>query len=116
MSKIMLPSDMEFKGLNCDSEPSTSLENMGKPKVTVDLRKQVGLFPPAFNELRKQLYEEHVDLWEVVGGMMIYNHEYFLQSMNDVLDCRCDARQGIQACCEHWLKALQLRVKTRRLG
>ena len=116
MGKIILPNEpITFDGLNCDSEPSSVLENMVKPKVSTDMRKLPGMFPPAFNELRKQLYNNHVDIWEVVSGMMIYNHEYFIESMNNILDCVCDHRMGMQVCCERWLKALETRPQTRRL-
>ncbi len=106
-----------WTGVNCDSEAAPTLEAMaaGTPKVSCDLRQAgSGMFPASFNKLREVLYNEHADLWEVVGGMMIYNHDYFIYSMNETLDTVCDARMTMSACCDIWLEKLKSRPKTYR--
>lgn len=99
-----------------DKEVSNSplLESMGTPPKTSHMERMVGMFPPAFNKLREVLYEEHHDLWLVVGGMMIHNHDYFFKHMNGVLDTICTPELGIELCCERWIKALEHRQKCYR--
>lgn len=93
---------------------SSLLESLGTPKKTTFMEREVGMFPPAFNQLRNVLYEEHADLWEIVSGMMIHNHEYFIHSMNETLATICIPELGMQLCCERWLKALERRPKVYR--
>lgn len=93
---------------------STMLETLGTPKKTADFERAKGMFPPAFNQLRKVLYEEHQDLWQVCSGMMVHNHEYLLYTLNGALDTICTPELGIQLCCERWLKALERRPKDMR--
>lgn len=95
---------------------SVLLESLGTPKKTSHMEKQYGMFPPAFNKLREVLYEEHHDLWQVVGGMMVHNHDYLFAHMNGVLDTICTPELGIELCCERWLRALERRPKTYRRG
>lgn len=104
-----------MKQLNGD-DPVTSamLEQLGTPRKTTHFERLNGMFPPAFNKLRETLYEEHHDIWLVVGGMMIHNHDMFISSMNDILDAICVPEMGIEACCERWLKLLEHRPKTWR--
>lgn len=121
MSKIILPNTPEFTGKNCDSEDSQMFEGLvtGIPKTTCDMRKLGGLFPPAFNELRRQLFEEHHDMWEICGGMMIYNHDMLFEYLNSELEqwlfmpVMPDA--SIQDACTAWLRALAQRPKVWRL-
>ena len=113
MKKLMLDAP-EFTGLNCDSQASPTLEGLGTPRKTCDMRNVSGMFPPAFNELRKKLYEEHTDMWNICGGMLIYNHDLLFEYLNNELDCICSPEFGMQLCCERWIKALDLRVKVSR--
>ena len=115
--KLFLPSDKLWTGVNCDSEESKALENFatGIPKQSCDLRQAgSGMFPLSFNQLRATLYNEHADIWEIVSGMMIYNHEYFILSMNEILDTRVSPNMGMDASCQVWLTALENRPKTYR--
>lgn len=90
---------------------SALLEGMGTPAKTTHFERLNGMFPPAFNKLREVLFNEHADLWAVVGGMMIHNHDYFFAHMNGVLDTICTPDLGIELCCERWIKALEQRPK-----
>lgn len=101
-----------------DDEPNTSplLEGIAVtvPPKTTHFERLNGMFPPAFNKLREVLYEEHHDIWLVVGGMMIHNHDFFIHSMNNILETLVTPSMGIEAACEHWIKALAKRPKTYR--
>ena|ERR1017187_3662398 len=116
MAKKLILDSPEFTGLCCDSEKSQLLDTPGIPKVTCDMRNVSGMFPPAFNKLRELLFEEHYDLWCIVGGMMIYNHDLLFEHLNKELDCCCDPRLGMQACCEKWIAALNGRIKHYRFN
>jgi hypothetical protein len=103
----------EWNGLNCDSESSQLLETT-IPEKSCDMRNVSGMFPPAFNELRKVLFEEHSDMWKVCGGMMIYNHDYLFDYLNNELKMHCTPILGMQECCTRWLLALKSRPKSYR--
>lgn len=75
-----------------------------------------GMFPPAFNKLRQVLYEEHHDLWQQCGGMMIHNHAALLEFLNTELDTTVVPSHGITNGCEIWLKLLAKRPKVWRRG
>ena len=111
MTKKLILDAPEWNGINCDSEPSSTLEATGIPKKSCDMRNVSGMFPPAFNELRKQLFENHWDLGFQCLGMMIYNHDILFETLNSELDCICHPDMGMQLCCERWLKALERRVR-----
>ena len=111
MAHKQLIDSPEWNGINCDSEPSPTLEATGIPKKTCDMRNVSGMFPPAFNLMRQKLYEEHTDLWAVVSGMMIYNHDLLFEHLNTELDCVCHPDMGMQLCCERWNAALDHRIK-----
>ena len=118
MSKKLLIDAPEWNGINCDSEASPMLENMGTPKKTCDMRNVSGMFPPAFNQLRIILFLEHTDLWKECGGMMIYNHDMFFEFMNTHLENLMIIipmpDMGMQQCCEIWLRALESYPKSYR--
>lgn len=100
-----------------DDEAQSSsplLEGLCSPKKTSFMELEGGMFPASFNKLREVLFNEHHDLWVVVGGMMIHNHDYFFAHMNGVLDTICTPELGIELCCERWIKALERRPKSYR--
>ena len=106
MAHKQIIDDPLWTGLNCDSEQSKLLETPSIPRVTCDMRNVSGMFPPAFNQLRSVLYNEHCDLWDIVGGMMIYNHDMFFEYMNTALDMNVTPDLGMQGACEQWLAGL----------
>jgi hypothetical protein len=88
-----------------------------KPKKLGNVERQPGMFPQSFNKLREVLYQEHHDLWLECGGMMIHNQEMFIEYMNEHLEQYMfmltppNWVQGIEYCCDEWLKALVKRPK-----
>ena len=110
MSNILLDAP-NYNGLNCDSESSQLLETPGIPKKTCDMRNVSGMFPEEFNELRRQLFNEHADLWEICGGMLIYNHDMLFEFLNKELQTSAIPGMGIAGACEIWLVALNGRIK-----
>jgi hypothetical protein len=71
------------------------------------------IFPESFNQLRKQLYENHRDLWAKVGYNMLHNQLQFLTDMNAELDVFTLPEMGINEVCEKYLAALAKRQSGR---
>ena len=113
MKKLLIDSP-EFNGLNSDSEKSQLLETPGIPKVTCDMRNVSGMFPHEFNELRSKLFNEHYDLWQIVGGMMIYNHDLLFEHLNAELGTEAMPYMGMNGACKVWLNALDGRIRVYR--
>ena len=68
------------------------------------------VYPESFNQLRKQLSEDHEDLWVKVSWDMANNPMDFILTMNEELDCVCVPEMGVEAVCTRYLQALKLRV------
>lgn len=69
----------------------------------------VQLFPEIFNELRTEMYNNFPTLWSIVGGMMVHDHENFIEYMNAATDSKVHPlTENLAEGCEVWLKKLKL--------
>ncbi len=74
----------------------------------------IEMFPESFNELRRQLYEKHQDIWQDVQGYFTTDGmrvAYMFRILNDKLGTTCTLDMTIDAACTTWLRALEKRQR-----
>lgn len=65
-------------------------------------------FPPHYNYLRQELYENWQPLWALVGYRMFARHEEFVEWMNEATNLKLVLdSQAVDWLCEQYLKRLR---------
>ena len=65
-----------------------------------------------FNELRRRLYTEHNDVFERIGGLMVYDPAVFVDAMNQWLGTRVQFDSWSEAAiCRQFLAALDYKSR-----
>lgn len=81
--------------------------DMDKSEKTKNFDQKVYMFPPAYNALRKELYENWPTLWPVVSWYMVHRPEEFCGLMNGATDLRVVFDSGaVNWMCDKWLAKL----------
>ena len=70
----------------------------------------IELFPESYNQLRRVLSTEHLDLWAKVGYNMAHNHMQFMTDMDAELDTFTIPEMTIHEVCEKYLVVLSKRI------
>ncbi len=87
--------------------------NMVKGSNTKNFDQKIYMFPPAFNALRKELFENWPALWALAGYRMANMPEEFCALMNDATDLRVIFDSGaVNWMCDKWLNQL-IRMRMR---
>jgi hypothetical protein len=73
------------------------------------------MMPESYYQLVKVLHQEHEDLWAKVSWYLANNEQQFVYTMNAELNVFCLLEEGIDACCQRYLKALKYRVGTKAI-
>lgn len=68
----------------------------------------VNWYPPHYNHLRRELYENWQPLWALVGFRMFARHEEFVEWMNEATNLKLVLdSQAVDWTCEQYLKRLR---------
>jgi len=90
--------------------------DMDKSSNSKNFDQKIYMFPPAYNALRKELFENWPALWALVGWYMANRPEEFCSIMNGATDLRVIFDSGaVNWMCEKWLnKLISMRMAATR--
>lgn len=81
--------------------------DMDKHQNSKNFDQKVYMFPPAFNALRKELFENWPHLWQISSWYMANRPEEFCSQMNSATDLRIIFDSGaVNWMCDQWLNKL----------
>lgn len=98
------PEDQTDKARGCSNH------NMEVGNKHLNFDQKIYWFPPHFNLLRQELFENWKTLWALVGWAMAFRAEMFIEYMNDALDMGLALdSDSVDWTCEQYLIELRRR-------
>ena len=98
----------EYKPLQSAPGKSEEVVQDLENKEKKNFDQKIYMFPESYNALRKELYENHPTLWQVVGYYMGHNGNLFVHAMNVVLDMNVQFdTDKVDAICKQFLDRLR---------